>query len=118
MNLNEDNFPFFARSSYSNKTCLTEEEYEEDLKKIKQIMRLFNKYEKTGNININLTLNHFILLFNVFDHKNLIQMLYYKIPESQWCILKPFLLYLNYIKECDYDKTHIDLYITKKLQLL
>lgn len=69
-------------------------ELEDDLKRFKYLKRLFNRYEKTGEPNERLIINHLVLLYNVFG-KWTTEMLFYKLEEKYWINLKTFLVYLN-----------------------
>lgn len=94
--LNNDNFLIFAIKNYSNPGCSGMEDFEDDLKRFKYIKRLFRRYEKSGILNERLVLNHIIVLYNVFD-KSATDLLFFKIEERYWAILKSFLVYLNRI---------------------
>ena len=92
--LNDDNFLIFAIKNYQNSTCTGMAELEDDLKRFKYLKRLFNRYEKTGEPNERLIINHLILLYNVFG-KATTEMLFFKLEEKYWTNLKTYLVYLN-----------------------
>jgi hypothetical protein len=92
--LNDDNFLIFAIKHYQNPSCTGMAELEDDLKRFKYLKRLFNRYEKTGEPNERLIINHLILLYNVFG-KATTDMLFHKLEEKYWINLKTFLVYLN-----------------------
>ena len=96
-NLNESNFFLYAAHHYLN-PCVEEQEFHEDLNRIKNLRRLFGRYEKHGELKERLILNHLMVLYNVFEHKALTRMLVFKL-QDQLYILKPFLLLLNYWPE-------------------
>ena len=98
-NLTEDNFILYAMKYYDNSQCLSEVEFHNDLKIIKYIKRLLNRYQRTGIIKERLMLNHLIMLSNVFPIPVLVRILFLKIPEEYWKELKTFLIYLNYMPE-------------------
>lgn len=108
--LNNDNFLIFAIKNYSNPGCSGMEDFEDDLKRFKYIKRLFRRYEKSGILNERLVLNHIIILYNVFD-KSATDLLFFKIEERYWAILKSFLVYLNRIplEQIGSDEPHIPL---------
>ena len=54
--LNDENFMFYASQVYDNPQCMSEEEFDEDLNRIKYIKRLFYRYEKTGELKLRLIL--------------------------------------------------------------
>ncbi len=97
--LSVDNFFLYAAQNYNNPHCRGVEDFNEDLNHIKYIKRLFNRFEKTGELRVNLIVNHFVLLYNVFDNEAMTKMMFHKIPESQWSILKTFLVFLNRLPE-------------------
>ena len=92
--LNDDNFLIFAIKNYRNPSASGMTELEDDLKRFKYLKRLFNRYEKTGEPNERLILNHLILLYNVFG-KAATEMLFYKLEECYWSNLKTYLVFLN-----------------------
>lgn len=97
--LNENNFLLFAAKSYENPRCLDIKEFHEDLLRFKYIKRLLKKYHHSKILKERLLLNHLIVLYNVFGIDASNQMIFYKIEKELWPILKPFLVYLNYLPE-------------------
>jgi hypothetical protein len=96
-NLNDNNFFLYAAHHYLN-PCVDEQEFIDDLTRIKNVRRLFGRYEKHGELKERLILNHLMVLYNVFEHKALTRMLVLKLYD-QLHILKPFLMLLNYWPE-------------------
>lgn len=92
--LDDDNFLIFAIKHYQNPSCTGMAELEDDLKRFKYLKRLFNRYEKTGEPNERLIINHLILLYNVFG-KGTTDMLFHKLEEKYWTNLKTFLVFLS-----------------------
>ena len=92
--LNDENFLIFAIKHYQNPSCTGMAELEDDLKRFKYLKRLFNRYEKTGEPNERLIINHLVLLYNVFG-KATTDMLFFKLEEKYWSNLKTFLVFLN-----------------------
>lgn len=97
--LTEDNLVMYAMKKYNNPGCLSVKEFYDDLKRIKYIKRLLNKYNKTGILKERLILNHLVILFNVFDIEAAIKILFFKCDVEFWPALKTFLVYLNYMPE-------------------
>jgi hypothetical protein len=93
--LSVDNFFLYAAQNYRNPHCTGIDDFNEDLNHIKYIKRLFNRYQNRGEIKVNLIVNHLILLYNVFDSEAMTKILFYKISNEQWSLLKPFLILLN-----------------------
>ena len=102
--LNEENYIIFAIKHYENPQAMTQEDFFEDMKRFKWIKRLLNKYKNTGELNIHLIINHFMVLYNVFGEAAT-PLLFYKLNRELWSILKTFVLYLGRLPE--YPKTSI-----------
>ena len=92
--LNQDNWLMFAIQNYNNPQSVTYSDFEEDIKKFKYIKRLFRRHETSGGIRKHLILNHIILLYNVFGDAAT-PLLFYKIEDNYWPVLKSFLLFLD-----------------------
>ena len=97
--LNEKNFLLYAMKEYDNPQCVQVEEFYDDLKKVKYIKRLFNQYLNDGVLKERLLLNHIIVFYNVFPVRSATRILFLKIEEEFWPILKTFLVYLSYMSE-------------------
>ena len=97
--LNEKNFLLYAMKEYNNPQCTDIEEFNDDLKKIKYIKRLLNQYVSEGVLKERLLLNHIIIFYNVFPPAAATRILFFKIEEKFWPILKPFLFYLKLMPE-------------------
>ena len=93
--LTEESFLMFAMREYNNMQCTDIEEFYDDLKKIKYIKRLFNIYKNDGQLKERLILNHLITWYNVFPVQSGTRILFYKIEEQFWPILKTFLIFLD-----------------------
>ena len=93
--LNEGNFLMFSMKEYNNIQCIDIEEFYDDLKKIKYIKRLFNIYLNDGQLKERLILNHLIVFYNVFPIQAGTRILFYKIEEQFWPMLKTFLIFLD-----------------------
>ena len=97
--LNEENFILYAMKNYENNQCLSEKDFNNDLKFYKYLRRLLNRYENGGDIKVRLILNHLIMLTNVFPVYATTRMLFFKMPEKYWSVLKTFLIFLKYMPE-------------------
>jgi len=106
--LNENNFLLYASANYINLQCYDMQEFDEDLQRFKYIKRLFSRYHDKKELKERLILNHLITLYNVFEHKANTRMLFYKVEEKHWYILKSFLLFLNYMPAALYDIEYED----------
>ena len=93
--LNEGTFLMYSMKEYNNIQCVDIEEYYDDLKKIKYIKRLFNIYKNDGQLKERLILNHLITWYNIFPIESGTRILFYKIEEHFWPMLKTFLIFLE-----------------------
>jgi len=99
--LNEENFVMYAVKHYNSPQCIMSE-FEGDIKRTKYLKRLFRRYKVTKSLKERLILNHLILLNNVFGPEVTARILFYKIDERDYDILKTFLEYLNIMPEAVY----------------
>lgn len=74
-------------------------EFESDIKRTKYLKRLFRRYKITKSLKERLILNHIILLNNVFGTEATARILFYKIDERDYDLLKTFLMYLNMLPD-------------------
>jgi len=114
--LNNENFELFAAKYYTNPTCLSPDEFYQDLAKFKYIVRLLRRYRDTGKIQTRLLLNHIIIVYNVFEIHAATRMLFHRVDEDLWPVLKTFLIFLNYLQKNTYQDINIDLGIAAKLK--
>jgi hypothetical protein len=103
--LNEDNYILFAIKHYDNPQAVTQEDFFEDLSRFKYIKKLLRKYVRTGDLKTNLLINHFIIVFNIFNDAAL-PLLFFKIEKELWSSMKTFLVFLNRVPE--YPKSFVD----------
>jgi hypothetical protein len=99
--LNDDNFLIYAMKCYNAPHCILSE-FESDIKRTKYLKRLFRRYKVTKSLKERLILNHIILLNNVFGPEPTARILFYKIDERDYDILKTFLSYLNIMPDMIY----------------
>jgi len=117
--LDNDNFELYAAKHYRNFSCISTEEFYEDVARFKYVLRLLRRYRQSGLIQERLILNHIIVIYNVFEVFAANKMMFFKIDEDLWPSLKSFLIYLNYLPENNkYHGVTVDLHIAKKLQTL
>ena len=93
--LTDKNIEMYMMKSYDNPQCMDLDEYYDDMKRIKYLKRLFNRYENTGELKDRLILNHIVILYNVFGVTSATRILFFKVDESDYSVLKTFLTYLN-----------------------
>jgi len=92
--LNDENFMMYAVKCYNSPQCIMSE-FEGDIKRTKYLKRLFRRYKTTKILKERLILNHIILLNNVFGVEATARILFYKIDERDYDLLKTFLDYLR-----------------------
>ena len=114
--ITKDNWLLFAQQNYDNPTLEKEEEFYDDIKRFKYLKRLFRKYEITGDIKIRLILNHLIVLQNVFGPEPVKVLLFYKINQEYWSLLKTFLVFLSYMNDTEIPQITIDKKLMEKLK--
>lgn len=123
-NLNDENFMIYAMKCYESPNCIMSE-FEEDLKRIKYVKRLIKRYKTNGELKERLILNHIIILSNVFGTRNAVRMLFFRLEEQDYQILKTFLLFLGYMpdlvtgirgKNINSHDISIDLFVGKRLR--
>ena len=110
IDLNNDNFDEYAVSSYRNPNCISVLEFLDDLKIIKYIKRLINKYADKSELKERLILNHIISLSNVFGVEATVNMLTFKVEKKNHHILNAFFLYLEYVDVKDLEVLDLELY--------
>ena len=116
--LTSENFLLFAIKHYENPQAVTKEDFEKDLNHFKYIKRLLKRYRNTGELKAHLLLNHFIILYNIFG-EGTTAMLFYKIEEDMWEIMKTFVVFLDKLPEYPHCFIHdvvIDDYCLSQLK--
>jgi hypothetical protein len=103
--LTEDNYLLFAIKHYENPQSVTMDDFYEDLKRFKWIKRLLKKYTTTGDMNIHLLINHFLILYNVFGDAST-PLLFYKLDTRYWSLIKTIIMYLGRFPEYPKTKLH------------
>ena len=114
--LNEKNLLLYAAQNYKNPRFSDIEEFHEDLKRFKYIKRLLNRYLESDDLAERLLLNHITVVFNMFGIKPALNILELKLDKRQWPIIKPFLIFLNYIKNDQYTGIAMDPNVVDKLR--
>ena len=106
--LTEKNLMLYAAKHYSNPKFSDIDDFNEDLKRFKYIKRLLNRYLETDDLPERLILNHLIVVFNVFGIEAALNILEFKLDDNHWPVMKPFLIFLNYIKNDQYTGITMD----------
>ncbi len=106
--LTEENLFLYAAKHYYNPKYIDAEEFYEDLKRFKYIKRLLNRYLETDQLSERLILNHVIVVFNVFGIEAGLNILELKLEKKHWPLIKPFLIFLKYIRNDQYTNIPMD----------
>ena len=114
--LTENNLILFAAQNYRKPNFSDIEEFYEDLKRFKYVKRLINRYLEIDELAERLILNHIIIICNSFTIPGALKILELKLQDKHWPIIKPFLIYLNYIKNDQYTGIEMDKTVIKKLR--
>lgn len=114
--LTEDNLFLYAAKHYDNPTFSDIDDFYEDLKRFKYIKRLVNRYLDNDDLADRLILNHLIVVFNAFGIEAGLNILKLKLDERHWPVIKPFLIFLNYIKNDDLTEISMDKIVIERLR--
>ena len=101
-NLTEENIMIYVMKYYDNPSCHGVHELVEDYDRIKYIKRLLKRYQAKGVLKERLILNHIIVIYNVFGIEAATRILFFRLEEDLWPILKTFLVFLSEMP----DKVH------------
>jgi hypothetical protein len=114
--LNEENFLLYAANNYKNPNCTDAEEFYDDLNRFKYIKRLLGRYYNDDNLQERLILNHIVILANVFGIEATVKMIWYRVNKEHWPVIKPMLIYLNYIKDTEKMDVPLDPLVVERLR--
>lgn len=114
--LTEDNLFLYAAKHYDNPTFSDVDEFYEDLKRFKYIKRLVNRYLDNNDLGERLILNHLIVVFNAFGIEAGLNILKLKLDERHWPVIKPFLIFLNYIRNDELIEISMDKTVVERLR--
>lgn len=107
--LDNDNYTLYAAKHYDNPTCRSVDEFNEDLTRLIYLKRLFRRYRRTGELRERLILNHLITFYNVFGTEAATRLLFFKIDNDLFDVLKTFLIYLEYLPNSTKNLDGIDI---------
>lgn len=91
--INKNNFVMIAMKAYDNPSCKTLVEFEEDLSKFSNLVRLCSK--DMNEAETNTLLNAVMTLLNIFEASECIRMMFFKAKREDWYKLKTVLVFLN-----------------------
>jgi len=114
--LTNENYLMFALLHYDNPHCIDIKEYFEDVRKLKYIKRLFNRYKEDGVLKERLILNHIISFYNVFEYEAATRLLFFRVGEQYHSLLKTFLVFLNKMPDKINENLYSsDIYLDEKI---
>jgi hypothetical protein len=114
--LTEENLFLYAAKHYYKPQFSDIEEFYEDLKRFKYIKRLINRYLDHDELGERLILNHLIVIFNSFGIEATLNMLELKLDKKHWPVIKPFLIFLKYIRNDQYTGIAMDPEVVERLR--
>ena len=107
MKITSDNLQLIAAQAYLNTSCLSTEEFLEDLYLHTTIKRLARKISKGSSRNLRLLTNHVICFTNNFEiHFSKELLLSSQDKESR--VLRAVFLYLGFLAPHEYKTTELD----------
>jgi hypothetical protein len=112
----EEDLIRFAIKQYYNPKGIDVDEFYDDLKRVKYIKRLLNRYLDHGRLTERLIMNHLIVIFNVFGYYGGIKILQVKLEDKHWPVLKPFLVYLKAIRNDQFTGIEMDQKVVERLR--
>lgn len=114
--LTEENVFLYAAKHYYNPKFTDLEEFKEDLNRFKYIKRLFNRYLQDNELMDRLIMNHLIVVSNVFGIEPMLKILELKLDDKHWPIVKPFLIFLKYIRVDQYPEVALDKVVVERIR--
>ena len=114
----DKNIKTYAVENYTNRACLTADEFWEDYNRIKYIKRLLGRYIKDGEVKERLVLNHLISFYNVFSIEAANRMMFLKVGKECHSALKTYLVFLNYLPQNWHTDIPLDHELIKILRKL
>lgn len=112
----EEDLIKFAIKQYYNPKGIDIDEFYDDLKRIKYVKRLLNRYLDHGRLTERLIMNHLIVIFNVFGYYGGLKILQVKLEDKHWPVLKPFLVYLKAIRNDQFTGIEMDQTVVERLR--
>tara|TARA_Y100000004_G_C8739653_1_gene337761 strand:- start:199 stop:576 length:378 start_codon:yes stop_codon:yes gene_type:complete len=93
--LDNKNFLDYAIQNYENPECKNMEEFFEDVNRVKYLKRLFSRYDQDNDLKSRLIVNHLIIFNNVFGLVPSSRILFYKVDEKYYSLLKTCLYFIE-----------------------
>jgi len=93
--LNSNNYTAYALHNYKYRLFNTSDEFKTDIKLLSVVKRALRKYHKSGDIKLQLLINHIIILRNTFSTIPADRLLFYYCDTFCYPALKTILTYLH-----------------------
>lgn len=114
--LSDENYVLYAAKHYYSPRCIDAEEFYDDLNRLVYVKRLVNRFNRGGDLAERLVLNHITILVNVFGHEAALRLMEFKIGLENWSVIKPFLVFINAIKQDQYTGVRMNEDVVNKLR--
>lgn len=97
MQLNKFNIEIYAAKHYTNETCLSRSEFEEDLARAELAKKMARKVIRGSTVNIRLLCNHVLCFTNNFEMNAAKNLLMFDTTETEREVLKTILNYFGFL---------------------
>lgn len=111
-----ENLEVIAAKFYTNESCLSTEEFMEDLNRYKIIKKLAKKISKNNSKNLRLLTNHIICFTNNFEIKFAKELLYNECEDLEMKVIRSVFLYLGFLTNKEYTAALLDIETIKLLK--
>lgn len=108
MKITSENLEVLAAKAYTNTSCLSTEEFLEDLAMHKLIKKLARKISKGNSKNLRLLTNHIIYFTNNFEINFSKQLLLEGVDNKEAKVIRAVLLYLGFLSKYEYTAVLLD----------
>jgi len=107
MELTRKNLEVFAAKFYRNESCMSREEFLEDLELKNAVKRMTKRFAKERSSNIRLFCNHVIAFTNNFDVEAAKKILKMDLDEQEASVLNTVFNYLGYTTPGEVREFHL-----------
>lgn len=97
--LHDGNYVTWAARRYHNPHLVNDEDFFEDLNRVRYVKKLLTRFTETGELRERLIMNHVIILCNSFGPLATCKVLFLKLHRAQRPLIKPFLSALSILPE-------------------
>lgn len=97
-NLTEENYTLYAAQAYDKPNAITSE-FDADISRVFYIKRLLTKYYATKILKDRLIMNHLVILYNVFGVEAATRLIFFKLDDKDYEVIKPFLIKMSVLPE-------------------